>query len=118
MHMNDERQNQAQSNQAQPNQPQPDQDALSLDPAERRRAGEQEERNESGLPGGGVGRKDIPGHTGVYPVSADEGASPDAPIQGEESWGQGARGPAGYQDSGGSEVIPPNQLGKTDEESI
>ena len=75
-------------------------------------------RNESGLPGGGVGRMETPGRTGIYPVSADQGASGDAPVQGEEAFGQGDRGEAGYQDSGGSEIIPPNELGKSGEEVI
>jgi CBS domain-containing protein len=41
----------------------------------------------------------------VYPVSAPEGTSPDALAHGEASWGQGERGAAGYEDSGGSELI-------------
>ncbi len=64
-------------------------------------------RNESGLPGGGVGRMETPGRTGIYPVSADQGASGDAPVQGEEAFGQGDRGDAGYQDSGGSRSFRP-----------
>jgi len=65
---------------------------------------------DSGMPGGGKGRKDEPGHTGVYPVSEMEGASGQATSQGEASWGQGDRGAAGYDDSGSSEtfVVPPS----------
>lgn len=33
------------------------------------------------------------GKSGVYPVLAMEGASPDAPIQGEMSWGGRSAGP-------------------------
>jgi hypothetical protein len=73
-----------------------------------------EQRNDSGLPGGGVGRRDEVRPSGVYPVSDMQGASPDAEIQTEEAWGQGKRGAAGYQDSGGSEIIPPDQPGETD----
>ena len=52
----------------------------------------------------GQGRIDEVGRSGVYPVSASEGASPDAMVHGEASWGQGERGAAGYEDSGGSEL--------------
>jgi len=58
--------------------------------------------SESGRPGGGVGRREGPFDTGVYPVSADAGAAADAPLEGENTWGQGPRGAAGYQDSGGA----------------
>lgn len=78
-------------------------------PSEKKRkrkskAREDEQKRESGAPGGGQGRIDEVGRTGVYPVSASEGASPDAKIQGQTSWGQGERGAAGYEDSGGSEL--------------
>lgn len=58
--------------------------------------------SQSGNPGGGQGRVDEVGHSGVYPASGPwpEG---DAPVQGEMSWGQGDRGEEGYYDSGGSE---------------
>jgi CheY-like chemotaxis protein len=73
--------------------------------AERKRQTEDEERKrESGLPGGGKGRSDVIERTGVYPVSASEGASPDAQIHGEMSWGQGERGAEGYYDHGDSEI--------------
>jgi len=62
-------------------------------------------KRESGLPGGGQGRKDKIEKSGVYPVSALEDASPDAMVHGEASWGQGDRGAAGYEDSGGSELL-------------
>lgn len=68
-------------------------------------ARQREQMNERGLPGGGVGRRDEPGHTGVYPMSASEGASPDAATKGEMGWGQGERGAAGYEDSGSSETF-------------
>ena len=64
-----------------------------------------ERKNQSGMPGGGVGRREDPGHTGVYPVSSMDGADEQAQVTGEEAWGQGARGAAGYQDSGGSELF-------------
>jgi CBS domain-containing protein len=63
------------------------------------------QKRESGEPGGGQGRRDHVGVSGVYPVSQTEGASPDAMVHGEASWGQGERGAAGYEDSGGSELI-------------
>jgi hypothetical protein len=75
---------------------------------EEQRAGgmpiDDEERRESGMPGGGAGRRDEPGHTGVYPASSAEGAAGDAPLVGEEEWGQGERGAEGYEDSGSSEL--------------
>src|SRR5262249_8662830 len=46
-----------------------EQDQMALSPQEQQRAAQQTARNESGLPGGGVGRKDEVGHTGVYPLS-------------------------------------------------
>lgn len=61
-----------------------------------------ETRRESGMPGGGQGRRDEPGRSGVYPVSHSEGASPDAPLRGESEWGQGELGAAGYEESGNS----------------
>jgi hypothetical protein len=68
-----------------------------------------EERRESGRPGGGAGRVDIPGHSGVFPVSAPEWPSGPAEIHDMASWGQGERGAAGYEDHGESEVfhLPP-----------
>ncbi|HTR79756.1 MAG TPA: hypothetical protein VMH39_16685 [Gemmatimonadaceae bacterium] len=60
---------------------------------------------ESGMPGGGAGRRDEVGPTGVYPMSA--GIPPDhhLEIRTPASWGQGERGAAGYEDSGGSELV-------------
>ncbi len=63
---------------------------------------DEQARQESGMPGGGRGRTDRPGHTGVYPLSDDAGASDAAPLRDEASWGQGERGAAGYEDSGRS----------------
>ncbi len=51
--------------------------------------------------------RDEVGHSGVYPASSMEQAPNDAKTQGEASWGQGERGAAGYNDSGGSEIHPP-----------
>jgi hypothetical protein len=65
----------------------------------------EEEKRESGLPGGGQGRKDEVGGSGVYPVSEMEGAAPDATVHGETSFGQGERGPEGYNDAGESGII-------------
>lgn len=59
---------------------------------------------ESGRPGGGAGRRDDVGPTGVYPMSGGipEGKHPE--IRTPASWGQGERGAEGYEDSGGSEL--------------
>jgi CBS domain-containing protein len=62
-----------------------------------------ERRRESGEPGGGAGRKDEVGRSGVYPMSGPH-PSGDAPIITPASWGQGARGAAGYEDHGESEL--------------
>jgi len=61
-------------------------------------------RRESGLPGGGAGRRDEAGGSGVYPASA--GRSPaGAEIRTQAAWGQGERGPAGAEDAGSSEIF-------------
>jgi CBS domain-containing protein len=60
----------------------------------------------SGLPGGGKGRVDQVAGSGVYPASGPQPPSPDAPVRGQMSWGQGERGATGYYDSGTSEIIP------------
>ena len=71
---------------------------------------EEKKKRESGLPGGGKGRKDVIGRTGVFPVSSSEGASPDAQVHDEMSWGQGERGAEGYYDHGESEIINLDRL--------
>jgi hypothetical protein len=63
---------------------------------------EAERLRESGLPGGGQGRKDRIEKSGVYPVSASEGAGKDAMVHGEASCRQGELGAAGL---GGFELI-------------
>src|SRR5690348_570464 len=60
-----------------------------------------DERRESGMPGGGAGRKDEVGRSGVYPASGPYPPG-EAEIRGQASWGQGERGAAGYEDHGGS----------------
>lgn len=69
-------------------------------------------RQNSGVPGGGRGRKDVVRGSGVYPVS---GPLPrgKAPIRTEAAWGQGSRGAAGYEDSGSSELNLPPRRGRT-----
>jgi CheY-like chemotaxis protein len=69
-----------------------------------------EPARESGLPGGGKGRKDVIERTGVFPVSASEGASPDAQLMGQMSLGQGDRGAEGYYDHGDSEIANLDRL--------
>ncbi len=61
----------------------------------------------SGTPQGkdGVGRKEKPGKSGVYPASLGEENIPeDAEVKGQAEWGQGERGAEGYDDSGRSEL--------------
>jgi protease I len=54
-------------------------------------------QRDSGMPGGGQGRTDQVGGSGVFPASASSNAPGDARTQGE-------RGAAGYEDSGSSEL--------------
>lgn len=61
-------------------------------------------RRETGLPGGGKGRRDEVGGSGVYPMSGPHPAG-NAPIIPEPAWGQGERGAAGYDEAGESELI-------------
>jgi hypothetical protein len=62
-------------------------------------------RRESGEPGGGQGRRDEVGPTGVHPMSAGLPEGKHLEVRTPGSWGQGDRGAAGYEDSGGSELI-------------
>jgi CBS domain-containing protein len=60
-------------------------------------------KQNSGLPGGGAGRKDKVGPTGIHPMS---GPLPpgDMPLVWPGGWGQGKRGAAGYENHGESEL--------------
>lgn len=62
---------------------------------------EEESKCESGVPGGGKGRKDEVGRSGVYPMSGPHPVG-NAEIKQQASWGQGERGAAGFEDHGGS----------------
>jgi hypothetical protein len=64
-----------------------------------------QKRRESGEPGGGQGRRDTVGKSGVHPMSAGPDPDRDAEIRTMAGWGQGERGAAGYEDSGGSELV-------------
>jgi hypothetical protein len=70
-----------------------------------KKANSQDDRRESGTPGGGQGRKDEVGSSGVYPVSEIDRAAPDARVHSGGAFGQGDRGTGGYDDAGGSGVI-------------
>ena len=64
----------------------------------------EKDRRESGMPGGGAGRRDEGlGKSGVYPMSGPHPIG-DAPIVTPAAWGQGPRGAAGYEDHGESEI--------------
>jgi len=76
----------------------------------------EDEKRESGRPGGGAGRTDEVGKSGVYPVSRMEDASPDAKVHGEPSFGQGERGAEGYKDSGTSEIFFLDEEKRDDDE--
>lgn len=75
-----------------------------MDNAENRRADEakdptsEQDERESGMPGGGRGRRDEVGRSGVYPPGAED-IPPDAEIRMAGSWGGGD-----YEESGGSEL--------------
>ncbi|HEY3354676.1 MAG TPA: hypothetical protein VGQ83_15595 [Polyangia bacterium] len=63
------------------------------------------DQRDSGEPGGGAGRKDEVGQSGVWPASADPARIPaHAEPRTMAAWGQGERGAAGYEDAGGSEL--------------
>ncbi len=54
---------------------------------------------------GGIGRKEKPGRSGVYPASiGPENIPEDAEVKSQAEWGQGDRGAEGYEDSGRSEL--------------
>jgi hypothetical protein len=59
----------------------------------------------SGQPGGGAGRREEVGESGVYPASGPPPEG-DAEVHGMASWGQGERGAEGYEDHGDSEIRP------------
>jgi hypothetical protein len=67
---------------------------------------ETEPEHRGGMPGDGAGRRDeIGGKTGVYPFT-DAPPDLDAPIRTGAEFGQGDRGPEGYNDAGTSEGSP------------
>jgi hypothetical protein len=57
------------------------------------------DKRESGEPGGGQGRQDEVGGSGVYPPTADA-VPPDAEVRMAGSWGGGD-----YNESGGSDLV-------------
>src|SRR5437762_9636929 len=61
------------------------------------------QQRESGQPGGGQGRKDEVGRSGVYSMSGPHPRGP-AEIRVVGAWGQGERGAAGYEDHGSSQL--------------
>ena len=73
--------------------------------SERGRKPDDDKRRESGKPGGGRGRRDEVGPTGVYPMSAGIPAGKHLEIRTPAAWGQGKRGAEGYNDAGGSELV-------------
>src|SRR5919109_3672629 len=67
------------------------------------RSAENKQDRESGQPGGGQGRKDEVGRSGVYPMLRPN-APASAEVRSAGSWGQGERGGAGYENHGGSQL--------------
>jgi len=77
-----------------------------------RKSEKHNKERESGRPGGGAGRKDKVGPSGVYPMSGPHPPG-DAPLVWPGAWGQGKRGAAGYEDHGESELnLRPVKPGK------
>ena len=66
---------------------------------------EAERMRESGQPGGGAGRRDEVGPTGVYPMSGGIPEGKHLEVRTPAAWGQGERGAEGYNDAGGSELV-------------
>lgn len=64
---------------------------------------QRDDDRESGLPGGGAGRRDEVRGSGVYPASAAN-APEGAELRNQAGWAQGDRGAAGYEDPGSSEL--------------
>ncbi len=64
---------------------------------------EENSKRESGVPGGGKGRKDEVGRSGVYPMSGPHPAG-NVEMKQQAAWGQSERGATGYKDHGGSEL--------------
>jgi nucleotide-binding universal stress UspA family protein len=62
-------------------------------------------KRETGSPGGGQGRRDIVGESAVYAMSAGGTPGGHAEVRTMAAWGQGDRGAAGAEDSGGSELL-------------
>jgi hypothetical protein len=69
-----------------------------------------EDTVETGEPGGGRGRVDETGHSGVWPGSGPWPAG-DTPLVPPAGWGQGARGAAEYENHGDSETHVPGAIG-------
>jgi len=70
------------------------------------------QKRESGMPGGGQGRADEVGGSGVYPASGPWPKG-DAPVRSMAEWSQGERGTAGYADHGESQLnLGPGMMGK------
>ena len=66
------------------------------------------QRRDSGEPGRGAGPSDVPGETGVYPLSAGIAPKQNAEIRTEAKWGQGDRGAKAMKDQEGAELVMRN----------
>src|SRR5688500_6492664 len=65
----------------------------------------QEPNPAGGHPGDDVGRREFVGGSGVYPATGPRPEGRNLPVRMAGEWGQGARGPAGYDDHGESELM-------------
>ncbi len=68
-------------------------------------------KKDTGEPGGGAGRVEVVKGSGVYPPGASD-TPRTAAQKAEHAFGQGERGAAGYEDSGGSGILPPPESPK------
>ena len=85
----------------------PDATAAEATSAQSADAGTGPTEHAPGMPGDGAGRRDeIGGKTGVYPFNEAPADLADAPVRTGAEWGQGERGPEGYNDAGTSEGSP------------
>lgn len=76
---------------------------VSMEDVSRSTNDQEDSKRDSGVPGGGRGRKDEVGRSGVYPMSGPHPAG-NVGMKQQASWGQGERGAAGFEDHGRSEL--------------
>jgi len=76
-----------------------------MSPKRARKESVRRQRADPGQPGGGKGRRDEPGRTGIWPMSGPLPPGGEARTIGQGELGQGLKGAAGYEESGASELV-------------